>query len=400
MMAVGKGSVAASERKEFADPVSGARVTQLTDYLAHSNHPYFTESGWYDDGRRLAFISDRADSTNLFSIDLTSGEITQLTDIDRRCHTFGRKVSVNPVRDEAYYYVDSTLMAIDLVTLSERALHVRPRGTFQGATNATADGRYVVTYHVEDPTIRWRAEIGDDYARWVDYMEGRKGSSVADIRQRIFESHPLSTIVKVATDGSGEEVAYQENHFMGHVNTSPTLANIMTFCHEGPWHLVDNRIWGLDLATGKVWAIRPTSEGEAVGHEYWMADGEHLGYHGRTPNGPIYGAVRYDNTDLIEAPFGYGSTHFHSLALDYVVGDGSREDPYLLLWRFREGRFEGPKVLAWHRGSLQTGYLHIHPRFTADGRQVLYTADPQGYGQLFLVDVPEWDALPDRAGIR
>ncbi len=400
MVAYGKGSSWASERKTFTDPVSGVHITQLTDYYAHSNHAYFTESGWYDGNRRLLFTSDRGDSTNLFSIDLASGEITQLTGLDRRVNTFGRKVSVNPVRDEAYYYVDDTLMAIDLGTLAERALHVRPQGTFQGATNATADGRFVITYHVEDPTIRWRSEIGDDYSRWLDYMQGRKGPVVADIRQRILDSHPLSTILKIATDGSGQEVAFQENHYMGHVNASPTLPNIMTFCHEGAWHLVDNRIWGLDLATGKVWAIRPTGKGEAVGHEYWMADGEHLGYHGRTPNGPIYGSIRYDNTEMIEAPFTYGSTHFHSLGLDYIVGDGSRDDPYLLLWRFRNAQFEGPKVLAWHRGSLQTGYLHIHPRFTPDGRQVLYTADPQGYGQVYLADVPAWDALPDRTSIR
>ncbi len=399
MGARGKGSVWAAERKTFTDPVSGARITQLTDWYAHSHHPYFTESGWYDGARRLLFTSDRLDTTNLYSVHLESGEITQLTDLDRRCQAFGRKVSVNPVRDEAYYYVGDALMAIDLHTLEERTLHVRPEGFFQGATNATADGKYVVTYHVEDPTVRWRDEIGDDMPRWTDYMQGRKGPAVADIRERIFASHPRSMIVQVATDGSGHRVAYEENHFMGHVNTSPTQPDIMTFCHEGPWHKVDNRIWGLNLATGDVWAIRPTGDDEAVGHEYWMADGVHIGYHGRTPNGPIYGAIRYDNTEQVEAPFTYGSMHFHSLSMDTIVGDGSRTDPYLLLWRMRDGQFEGPKVLAWHRGSLQTGYLHIHPRFSPDGRQVLYTADPQGYGQVFLADVPEWEALPERASV-
>jgi oligogalacturonide lyase len=38
--------------------------------------------------------------------------------------------------------------------------------------------------------------------------------------------------------------------------------------------------------------------------------------------------------------------------------------------------------------------LHVHPRFTPDGKQVLYTADPRGYGQLFLADVPEFESLP------
>lgn len=124
-----------------------------------------------------------------------------------------------------------------------------------------------------------------------------------------------------------------------------------------------------------------------------------MGYHGRTPSGPVYGSIRYDNTEQIEAPFTYGSTHFHSLTLDLIVGDGSRADPYLLLWRYRDGAFEGPKVLAWHRGSFHTQRVHVHPSFSPDGKYVVYTADPQGYGQVFAVDVPEFEALPDRGSI-
>ena len=211
--------------------------------------------------------------------------------------------------------------------------------------------------------------------------------------------HPHSMIVKVATDGSGAETAFAENHFMGHVNASPTLPHILTFCHEGPWRLVENRIWGLDLRNGKSWQIRPNAPDEAMGHEYWMVDGEHVGYHGRTPSGPIYGAVRYDNTDQVEAPLTYGSTHFHSRMLDLIVGDGSRDDPYLLLWRFGNGHFEGPKVLAWHQATFHMGHLHVHPCFSPYGNQVIYTSDPEGYGQLFKIDLPDFDALPDRSSI-
>jgi hypothetical protein len=31
---------------------------------------------------------------------------------------------------------------------------------------------------------------------------------------------------------------------------------------------------------------------------------------------------------------------------------------------------------------------------------VLYTAEPQGYGQVNIVEVPEWDALPDRGAVK
>ncbi len=53
------------------------------------------------------------------------------------------------------------------------------------------------------------------------------------------------------------------------------------------------------------------------------------------------------------------------------------------------------KALAWHRGSFHTQWLHVHPCFSAGGKQIVYTADPQGYGQVFAVDISDWKALPD-----
>jgi oligogalacturonide lyase len=252
-----------------------------------------------------------------------------------------------------------------------------------GGTNVTADGQYVITGCFQDLSDRFQVDLGHGY---VGFRE-------------IWEAHPHSMIYRVATDGSGAEKVFEKDYWMGHYNTSPVHSHLMTYCHEGPWALVENRIWGLNLETMETWQIRPNAPDEAIGHEYWMEDGEHVGYHGRTPNGPVYGSILYDNTDQIEAPFTYSSMHFHSIMLERIVGDGSRTDPYLLLWRYRDGEFEGPKVLAWHRGSFHTQRVHVHPGFSPDGSYVVYTADPQGYGQVFTVEVPEWDALPDRSSI-
>lgn len=81
--------------------------------------------------------------------------------------------------------------------------------------------------------------------------------------------------------------------------------------------------------------------------------------------------------------------------LNLIVGDGDVNTPYLLLWRFNEGKFEGARVLVWHRGSFHIQRVHPHPCFNASGTQIVYTADPQGYGQVFVVDVPAFEALPD-----
>ena len=88
--------------------------------------------------------------------------------------------------------------------------------------------------------------------------------------------------------------------------------------------------------------------------EYWMSDGEHIGYHGGNAQGGLYGSIRYDNTEQVEGSFAAHCWHFHSHLLDLVIGDGNAQEPYLLAWRFRNGVFEGPKVLAWHRGSFHS----------------------------------------------
>jgi len=151
----------------------------------------------------------------------------------------------------------------------------------------------------------------------------------------------------------------------------------------------------LYMNTGQAWMIRPTVPGESVGHEYWFEDGIHIGFHGSVSGQTIYGSIRYDNTEHIEAPFPVErSWHFSSNNLDMIVGDSDERKPYLLLWRFRDGAFEGPRILAQHRGSFHVQIVHVHPRFTPDGKQVLYTADPDGYGQVYLADVPEFESLP------
>ncbi|NDK14149.1 MAG: oligogalacturonide lyase, partial [Armatimonadetes bacterium] len=99
------GTVTPPEWRELTDPVSGVRLRQLTSYKTNSHHLYFTNPGWYAGGRKLLFGSERYNRSNLYGIDLESGEITQVTDLEspaKREVTF-LGVSVNPTRDEAYF---------------------------------------------------------------------------------------------------------------------------------------------------------------------------------------------------------------------------------------------------------------------------------------------------------
>lgn len=40
--------------------------------------------------------------------------------------------------------------------------------------------------------------------------------------------------------------------------------------------------FGMNIDTGEVWKIREGEPNQFAGHEYWHADGLHIGYHGFT----------------------------------------------------------------------------------------------------------------------
>ncbi len=377
------GDVTPAEGRTFQDPQTGARIRQLTDVHAHSHHLYFTNSGLWDGGRRLLIGSHRTNARNFFSVDLDTGDITQLTDFppDARPALLGG--FLNPARDEAYFVLAGGVRALDLRSCRQRRLWTAPEGVRNGNLSCTADGRSVCHVVQEDLSGKIRMDLGHGYVGFAEYSAAR----------------PHCRIFAIDVDGGGAREVYQEKFWLGHINTSPALPNVLTFCHEGPWEHIDQRMWVLDLATGDARPLRPQAPGEALGHEYWFAEGRRVGYHGRRADGThVFGLIGWDNTGGAEYAFPAGSTHFHSLDEHQIVGDGYRDKPYLHLWRLQGERYEGPRKLLTHRGSWHVQYLHVHPRMFAggDGRvRVVYTADPQGYGNVYVAEVPAFASLPE-----
>jgi oligogalacturonide lyase len=368
----------ASERSTYIDPVSGMPVTQLTHYKGHSHHLYFTNPGWYANGRKLLVSSDRNNRTNLFGLDLVTGEVEQLTDLEPvplpREVEFIR-ACLNPVRDEVYFWHDLRLMALDLSTGKLRLIFELPPGWCCSMTNCTADGKYVIAGVWEDLSDRIKTDLLRGYVGFVETWEAR----------------PLSRILRVATDASGSNTLFEEKYWIGHANASPTQPHLLTYCHEGPWDKVDHRIWGFDMNSGRSWKIRPTSSDEHVGHEYWHADGIHIGYHGRTSHGCVLGRVRFDNAETSEIAFPGETGHIFSHDASLIVGDGGG---VIRLWKRHGETYSQPRVLCRHDSAMRIQQTHPHPRISPDGKYVIFTSDRSGYGNLYSVPLVDFDSLP------
>jgi len=368
-----------NERKTYIDRLSGVEVTQLTDYKGHSHHFYFTNPGWYADARKLLFSSDRNNRTNLFGIDIETGEIDQVTDLEPV--SLPREVeflraSKNPIVEEVYFWHDLALMAVDLTTFKSRTLFLLEPGWSVSMTNCAADGQHVY--------FGLWTDLSDSIE--TDLLRGYVGF------REIWAARPRSQIVRVPVDGNSDQIVFEEDYWIGHVNTSPTQPHLLTFCHEGPWDKVDQRIWGLDGNSGRVWKIRPTGPGEIVGHEYWYNDGIHVGYHGHTAEGrPMIGHSRFDNTEPQECDFPGQTGHIFSLDDQLIVGDGSN---VIRLWKKEGDRYAPPRVLCRHDSAMRIQQTHPHPRISPDGTYVVFTSDRSGYGNVYTVPLVEFESLP------
>ncbi|WP_088105212.1 oligogalacturonate lyase family protein [Halalkalibacter urbisdiaboli] len=386
-----KGYVWPSENAQFRDSISDVVVRQLTDFMAHSFHLYFTNPGWYDDGKKLLLGSDRGNGSNLYSYHFDTEQLTQITEFTRKDQVVIQGTFLNPIKAEAYLIVNKNMIAIDLTNFSETKLYTLPNGFKFGNVSCLADGKKLIFSLTEDLSSSINSNLGSGYVGFEETEAAR----------------PLSQICLLDLATGLVEIVHEEQRWIGHVNASPRQAEMITFCHEGPWDKVDHRIWGMNLKTKKVWPIREGAANEFAGHEYWHADGIHIGYHGFTEtldqkDGKFLGFVQYDNKGQEEYDFPYQNMHIHSNSKELIIGDGQQASAYhgetykdcIYLWRKTEGGMEGPRVLCKHRGSFHSQKVHVHACFNPDSTKVLFTSDMSGYANVYLVDVPAFDTLP------
>ena len=97
-----------------------------------------------------------------------------------------------------------------------------PPSLIKSRANPTADGKYLCAQLMEDLPQK-QASVSFAYSRFREFYKRR----------------PLSQIVRIEIESGNQEIIHEDRRYLGHVNTSPTQPDLLTFCHEGPWNLVD-----------------------------------------------------------------------------------------------------------------------------------------------------------------
>ncbi|HEU4767890.1 MAG TPA: oligogalacturonate lyase family protein [Pyrinomonadaceae bacterium] len=256
--------------KEWIDPDTGHRVVRLTDEPG-SQSLYFHQNPYTATGDKMVFTSP----TGLYAYDFKSGKSQLLVE--------GRVGSlvVGPKTRHAYYFKGDSVYATSLDTGATRLIIKRGELRTGAGFGINADETLLGGSYVEggrqfvNPSPPAPGQPSDSYAGKENMM-----------RQRLAAKLPMALYTINIKSGEVKEF-YQATDWLNHVQFSPTDPELMMFCHEGPWHLID-RIWTIRIdGSNKRLMHKRTMDMEIAGHEFF-GPGNMLWYDLQTPKSQVF----------------------------------------------------------------------------------------------------------------
>src|SRR5688500_3806495 len=269
------GRTYAPEWRDYLDPLTCRHVRQLTDSPAEDYHLYFYNPSVTPDGKYLIFISERTGVSNLFRLDLESGEILQLTDaqpVRAEYWPFTEPIkgvgsclpAIGHHGQEVFYFEGTDLFAVEIESLKRRQLLSLPSDRRPSMLQATASGETLV------------------FATWDESLfieRSQRAYSGEKFPDEHFFQETTSTILRVdAETGQAEEVLCKEKFWINHVHVNPHNRDLILFCHE--YSELPDRMWLLDVTNQQYAPIPGQGADEWYQHEFWSADGKHVCFHG------------------------------------------------------------------------------------------------------------------------
>ena len=386
------GTTYPSEKKTIIDEKTGNEVIQLTGGGSNNYHFYFTENSFVAGNKEIVFFSDRASEKeyeyNLFSMNLESGITTQLTETkphenDANNRSIGHACTKTKDGRTLFYVSGNSIIRHDIAENKSTVIYESAPGFNVGMMSLNSSETRIGFARNEKVDIPY----GANYTGFPETMYATK----------------RSFLTVVGVDGSNPYDAFADTHWMGHFQFSPDDDSIGTFCHEGPWNLVQQRIWIIDFMSREVFPCMRQGRDDSIGHEFWTRDGliffdnRMAGHDGTITSDKTEAYAGEHNPDQIpyvglsdkrgnilrrvDMPF--YCNHYHANNDNSILVGDDVEDLQLINISTDKARMQ---TLCFHGTSWYGQSTHCHPTFDWEGRYVLYTSDFGGKHNLYMVD--------------
>ncbi|VBB08431.1 oligogalacturonate lyase [Lucifera butyrica] len=377
-----------AERKRVMDEQTGRPVWQLTAGDSNNYHFYFTDNSFTLGDQEIYFLSDRASNKpevyNLFKMDLATGKMWQLTDEKNGIKPSGH--TKTPDSEIVVYVTGNVIKKLHTQTMTTSVIYEETNGVHLGHPFIAPNKKYIGVARNENPGLYH----GENYNGFKEQMFAIKKGWI--------------TIIYL--DGSQAVTIHESPHWLGHFQFSPADSTLAMFCHEGPWHLVNQRIWLLDLVSRRVVPCFRQEEDDCVGHEFWTGDGKiffdnrRRGHDGtitshksqailqeiQSGQPPYIGLADCNGQVLNTTPMPYYCNHYHANQDNTVLVGDQAED--LVLIQLQDG-IAKIKTLCAHNTSWRTQQSHCHPTFSWDNEKILFVSDRDGTNHLYMLEAQD-----------
>ncbi|MBQ6845522.1 MAG: hypothetical protein IJO61_00180 [Oscillospiraceae bacterium] len=385
-----------SEMETYTDRKSGRKITKLTK-SGENYHFYFTENSFRGDDKEIIYhhsdvpFNDEGASINLFAMDLETGIRTQLTDFASHFKNI-RYCGTGQSRDgmTIIFVADGDLYRLDRASGSFDRIYKTPEGFEISAMSLSHDGRYTAVVMYETPVFD-RTFSNANYDGFTERFFAIKRSRIVMIDMKSLDA----------------EILLHDTHWAGHIQFAPDTSEYLTFCHEGPWNRVQQRIWMLNTITKEVYPIYRQKGEDSVGHEFWTQDGlvffdnRGPGHDGTITSDktqatvvdadgkddiPLVGFSDKEGNILRTLELPYYCNHYHSNRDNTLLVADAVNDLVLIDISTDTPSFE---VLCEHNTSWLYQNTHCHPTWSWSGDKILFASDCDrvGCAQLYMIDM-------------
>lgn len=377
-----------SEKQYYKDSKTGYEIIQLTKGPSNNRHIYFVDNSFTLGDKEIVFTSDRSSDRpfvyNYFKMDLTTGIMIQLTD-EPNGISRGTKT---PDSEFIVYVAGNKMKKLNTKTGQNEVIYEQ------------SDPHFKMTIPFISPNKKYAGVILDEANSAI------RGDNYSGFKEKLY-TNKIGKIKLVYLDGSKAFDIYEDTHYLEHFQFAPDDSTIAMFCHEGPWNLVHQRIWILDLVSRSVIPCFRQGEDDCVGHEFWTRDGRiffdnrRKGHDGTITSSRTQATIAPEVTDQVpyvgfanrngelerKVDMPFYCNHYHAnIDSTLLVGD-EVDDLVLIDIKIEKANL---KTLCTHNTSWCKGDTHPHPTFSWDNSKILFRSDrDHGNVQLYLVNLDQ-----------
>jgi oligogalacturonide lyase len=353
------------EQKTWIDDATGYEITQWTS-KGENNHPYFTTESFIDDKTAIIY-SKRTGKRQLYKLDLISGDMVQMTKVGRL-----RSMDHLPQFGTSWYLDGVKLFSLNTTTFT--ATEVYDFGTQQFAV-----GSFSVTCD----------------ARWFVFSANKKEPVPGDCGYGPYALYKLNL-----KDKSLHQITMDMGFNIGHVQANPVDPNLILYCWQwekfGQPLLVGHapvRIWWVNI-DGTDGGPLAQEYGTQRTHETWTADGKLVSFVSKyrigSKTGKHFIGLQSLDNKVHQVYYEQVSPGHQNIFKDnrhWIVDQVNDDEQLLALLTRGEDTIAEKKILFRHGSSLVGQGSHPHPRFSPNGKYVLFSTDKSGTAQVYTVRI-------------